>query len=402
LRWGGNSKGRRFVTVFSPLIGAARAMETTYGMEQMDHWLQNLNEILSGDSIKGIPLSDWALAASVFVAFLFLRKLFSTIVMDFAKRLAKKTRTDFDDNVIKALQNPLRFLFIILGFLAAINLLPLEPQTRTFHLDVAGSLTTFLIFWMVYNLVEPFSFFFDHLSGAFGTSLTEDLKHFFVRSFKIVIAFLGLMAILQEWGINVAAFLGGLGLAGMAVALAAKDTVSNVFGGLTIFMDQTFTKGDWIETPFVDGTVESIGLRATKIRSFAKALITVPNSKLADAPVINWSRMTHRRIKMTIGLEYGSTAAQLEAIVEKIRAYLASHPDVAQDTTQMVHLVEFGESSINLNLYYFTKTTNWLAWRDVVSANMIDFKKIVEDEGAAFAFPSRTVYLENATGSSIG
>ncbi len=105
---------------------------------------------------------------------------------------------------------------------------------------------------------------------------------------------------------------------------------------------------------------------------------------------------------MTIGLEYGSTAAQLEAIVEKIRAYLANHPDVAQDVTQMVHLVGFGESSINVNLYYFTKTTDWLAWRDMVNANMIDFKKIVEGEGAAFAFPSRTVYLENATNATIG
>jgi MscS family membrane protein len=188
----------------------------------------------------------------------------------------------------------------------------------------------------------------------------------------------------------------------MAVALAAKDTVSNMFGGLTIFMDQTFTKGDWIETPFVEGTVESIGLRATKIRSFSKALITVPNAKLADAPVVNWSHMTHRRIKMTIGLEYGTTAAQLEAIVAKIRAYLAEHPDIAQDTTQMVHLVGFGDSSINLNLYYFTKITDWLTWRDVVNANIIDIKKIVEDEGAAFAFPSRTVYVENATATDIG
>ena len=368
----------------------------------MDLWLQDLSAILSGDSIKGISLADWALAGAVFVGFLFLRKLFSTIVTDFAKRLARKTRTDLDDNIIDALRDPLRFLFIILGFLAAINLLPLATQTHTFHLAVAGSLTTFLIFWITYNMVVPLSFFFDHLSGAFGTALTQDLKSFFVRAFKIVIAFLGLMAILQEWGINVAAFLGGLGLAGMAVALAAKDTVSNVFGGLTIFIDQTFTKGDRIETPFVEGTVESTGLRATKIRSFAKALITVPNAKLADAPVVNWSRMTHRRIKMTIGLEYSTTAAQMEAIVKKIRTYLANHPDVAQDDVQKVHLVEFGSSSINLDLYYFTKTTDWLAWSDVLNANMIDIKKIVEEEGAAFAFPTRTIHVENSATTAIG
>nr|ABZ09805.1 putative Mechanosensitive ion channel [uncultured marine microorganism HF4000_APKG8K5] len=363
----------------------------------MEQWLENITAILSHDFISGISTTDWALAALILVAFLFLRKLFSTIVLGFAQRLAGKTRTDLDDNIIKALRDPLRFVFIILGILAAISILPLRPDLHVFMMHVINSLFTFLVFWTIYKLVEPLSFFFDHLSDAFGAALTEDMKYFSIRAFKTIFVFLGVMAILQEWGINIAAFLGGLGLAGMAVALAARDTISNLFGGLTIFMDKTFTKGDWIETPFVEGTVESIGLRATKIRSFAKALITVPNAKLANAPVVNWSRMTHRRIKMTIGLEYRTTAAQLEKIVEKIRAYLADHSDVAQDTTQMVHLVGFGDSSINLNLYYFTRTTEWLKWRDVVNANIIDFKKIVEAEGAAFAFPSRTVYLENAT-----
>ena len=368
----------------------------------MEQWLENMTAILSHDSIGGISVTNWALAALVLVTFMFLRKLFSTIILGFAQRLANKTHTDLDDNILKALRNPLRFMFIVFGILAAVSILPLRPDLHVFMMHVIGSLFTFLVFWAIYTLVEPLSFFFDHLSDAFGAALTGDLKYFFVRAIKTVVSFLGIMAILQEWGINIAAFLGGLGLAGMAVALAAKDTISNLFGGLTIFMDKTFTKGDWIETPFVEGTVETIGLRATKIRSFAKALITVPNAKLADSPVINWSHMTHRRIKMTIGLEYRTTAAQLEKIVEKIRAFLADHPAIAQDTTQMVHLVGFGDSSINLDLYYFTKTTNWLEWRNMVNTNIIDFKKIVEAEGAAFAFPSRTVYVENTTASTIG
>ena len=368
----------------------------------MEQWLENMTAILSHDSIGGISVTNWALAALVLVTFMFLRKLFSTIILGFAQRLANKTHTDLDDNILKALRNPLRFMFIVLGILAAVSILPLRPDLHVFMMHVIGSLFTFLVFWAIYTLVEPLSFFFDHLSDAFGAALTGDLKYFFVRAIKTVVSFLGIMAILQEWGINIAAFLGGLGLAGMAVALAAKDTISNLFGGLTIFMDKTFTKGDWIETPFVEGTVETIGLRATKIRSFAKALITVPNAKLSDSPVINWSHMTHRRIKMTIGLEYRTTAAQLEKIVEKIRAFLADHPAIAQDTTQMVHLVGFGDSSINLDLYYFTKTTNWLEWRNMVNTNIIDFKKIVEAEGAAFAFPSRTVYVENTTASTIG
>ena len=362
--------------------------------EEFSRFVEDIDIILTSDYIGDIPLSRLLLAVLIFVAFLFLRKLFTLIVMRFAFALVGKTKTRHDDNIIRALEHPLRFVFIIIGAYAALEVLPLAPAAEKLTQDTIGSLATFCIFWGIYRLVEPLSFFFDHLTQTFGTSVTDDLKHFFIRVFKTVVALIGLATILQEWGVNVAALLGGLGLAGMAVALAAKDTVSNLFGGFTIFADKTFRKGDWIETPFVEGTVESIGIRATKVRSFAKALITVPNAKLADTPLINWSRMTNRRVKMNIGLEYRVTGEQLERIIARLRDYLAGHPDIAQDVTQMVHAVNFGESSIDINLYYFTKTTDWLAWRNIVNDNIVDFKKIVESEGAGFAFPSRSVYME--------
>jgi len=362
--------------------------------EEFIGFFENIDAFLGSYSIGDIPLSRLTLAALIFVAVLFLRKLFTLIVVRAAFTLVGKTETRHDDNVVRALEHPLRFAFIILGAYAALEVLPLTTGAEQLARSVIGSLITFCIFWTIYRLIEPLSFFFNHLSHTFGTSVTEDLKQFFVRVFKTVVAIIGLATILQEWGVNVAALLGGLGLAGMAVALAAKDTVSNLFGGFTIFADKTFRKGDWIETPFVEGTVESIGIRATKIRSFAKALITVPNAKLADASLVNWSRMTNRRVKMNIGLEYRTTGEQLERIIARLRDYLANHPDIAQGVTQMVHAVNFGESSIDINLYYFTKTTDWLAWRNVVNDNIVDFKKIVESEGAGFAFPSRSVYME--------
>jgi len=362
--------------------------------EDLSSFIENIDIVLTNDHIGDIPLSRLILAAFIFVSFLFLRKIFTLVAMRFSLALVGKTETLHDDNIVRALAHPLRFTFIILGAYAALEVLPLTAAADEFTQDVVGSLVTFCIFWGIYRLIEPLAFFFDRLTSTFGASVTDDLKHFFIRVFKTVVVMLGLATILQEWGVNVAALLGGLGLAGMAVALAAKDTVSNLFGGFTIFADKTFSKGDWIETPFVEGTVESIGIRATKIRSFAKALITVPNARLADASLTNWSRMTHRRIKMTIGLEYRTTGEQLERIITRLRDYLVNHPDIAQDVTQMVHAVGFGESSIDINLYYFSKTTNWLEWRDVVNNNIIDFKKIVESEGAGFAFPSRSVYME--------
>ena len=122
----------------------------------------------------------------------------------------------------------------------------------------------------------------------------------------------------------------------------------------------------------------------------------MPNAQIVDSPVINWSRMTHRRIKMVIGLEYRTTAKQMEAIVDKLRDFLKNDEDVAQtDVAQMVHLSDFGASSINIDLYYFTKTTDWVTWRDIRNRHIIAFKRIVEEEDAAFAFPSQSLYVES-------
>ena len=236
---------------------------------------------------------------------------------------------------------------------------------------------------------------FNNLAGRFGGGLGDDLRQFFIRAVKTLIVVIGVVVLLENWGIDVSAFLGGLGLAGMAVALAAKDSVAYIFGGLTILADNLYKRGDWIETPHFEGTVEVVGLRATKVRTFAKALVTMPNAQIVDSPVINWSRMTHRRIKMLIGVEYRTTADQIEKIVEDIRSFLKNDDDVAQtDVAQMVHLSDFGASSINIDLYYFTTTTDWVKWRDIRNRHIIAFKRIVEDNDAAFAFPSQSLYVE--------
>ena len=142
-------------------------------------------------------------------------------------------------------------------------------------------------------------------------------------------------------------------------------------------------------------TVEEIGLRATKIRTFADAVESIPNGTLANNEMTNWSRMDKRRIKMTIGLEYRTSRAQIEKILERIRGYITGNDDIDQGATQLIHMVEFNDSSIDILLYYFTKTTNWGEWMQIREQNMLEFMRIVEEEGAAFAFPTRSIYMEN-------
>jgi len=159
-----------------------------------------------------------------------------------------------------------------------------------------------------------------------------------------------------------------------------------------------FEKGNWIKTPDVEGTVEEIGFRATKVRQFDKALVTLPNSKLANEALINYSRMTYRRIYWKIGIEYRSTHDQIRNIVQDISTYVYECGDFETDPEQVktfIFLDSFGDSSINIMLYCFTKTVVWGEWLEAKERLAYHIKKVVEGQGASFAFPSSSIYVES-------
>jgi len=371
-------------------------------MDEITTELDNLNEEVIGqmnswvDMLGGGEVGRLIGALLVLVVFFIFKRVLVRGALGILRRIAQQRSESMMANVLDAFALPLQALFMLLGVYFATEVLTLPEQIDAFAVEAISIAAGFCVFWALFRAVEPLGVSLNRLVGRFGAGLGDDLRQFFIRGVKTLIVVIGGVIILENWGIDVSAFLGGLGLAGMAVALAAKDSVANIFGGLTIFADNLYKRGDWIETPHFEGTVEVVGLRATKVRTFAKALVTMPNAQIVDSPVINWSRMTHRRIKMVIGLEYRTTAKQMEAIVDKLRDFLKNDEDVAQtDVAQMVHFSDFGASSINIDLYYFTKTTDWVTWRDIRNRHIIAFKRIVEEERAAFAFPSQSLYVES-------
>ena len=371
-------------------------------MDEITTELDNLNEEVIGqmnswvDMLGGGEVGRLIGALLVLVVFFIFKRVLVRGALGIFRRIAQQRSESMMANVLDAFALPLQALFMLLGVYFATEVLTLPEEIDAFAVEAISIAAGFCVFWALFRAVEPLGVSLNRLVGRFGAGLGDDLRQFFIRGVKTLIVVIGGVIILENWGIDVSAFLGGLGLAGMAVALAAKDSVANIFGGLTIFADNLYKRGDWIETPHFEGTVEVVGLRATKVRTFAKALVTMPNAQIVDSPVINWSRMTHRRIKMVIGLEYRTTAKQMEAIVDKLRDFLKNDEDVAQtDVAQMVHFSDFGASSINIDLYYFTKTTDWVTWRDIRNRHIIAFKRIVEEEGAAFAFPSQSLYVES-------
>ncbi|NKB81521.1 MAG: mechanosensitive ion channel [Nitrospirales bacterium] len=346
----------------------------------------------------GITIRDVLIACGVFFLFVVARRLFFKFVLSFFKAMTRRTKTIIDDLLLETIEKPIEGAFVILGLYVAGQLLPLSEEASDVLYTVVRSLIAFVVFWALVRALDPLSLLFDRAIGLFGSAgMHETMKGFFVKLAKAIVICLGTAAVLQEWGFNVAAVLGSLGLVGMAVALGAREFIANMFAGLTIFMDRMFEKGNWIKTPDIEGNVEDIGFRATKVRRFDKALVTIPNSRLAGDALINYSRMTQRRIYWTIGLEYRTTQEQLRAIVNSITTYIQGNADFETDRAKVptfIFVDSFGPSSIDVMLYCFTKTTRWGEWLAVKETLAYKIKEIVEEHAASFAFPSRSIYVE--------
>ena len=255
------------------------------------------------------------------------------------------------------------------------------------------SMIVFAVFWALYRMVDPARYLFRRLEEL----LTAELVDWMMKALKIVIAILGGATILETWGVDVMAVLAGFGLVGAAVALGAQDLFKNLIGGLLIMAEKRFARGDWIAVEgVVEGTVEKIGFRSTLVRRFDKAPVFVPNNSLSDQPVVNFSKMTFRRIFWTIGVTYSTTVPQLRAIRDEIEAYILENPAYVrpEEASTFVRIDKFNDSSIDIMLYCFTVTTNWGKWLELKEELAYAIMDIVLRNGSSFAFPSQSVYLE--------
>ena len=343
--------------------------------------------------VFGINFGQIAIAIGIFTIFMAFRRLFTKVLINRIRKRAAKTETKFDDSLAEALSDPIRFIPVVMGAFFAFEYLNLEGGIAGIADNITRSLIIFLMFWAFYRMVEPLSFLMGKVERVFSSALVTWL----IKAVRVLIAFLGLATILEVWGIEIGPILAGLGLFGVAVALGAQDLFKNLIAGILILMERRFSIGDWVKVDgIVEGTVESIGFRSTLIRRFDMAPVYVPNAQLSDSAVTNFSGMTNRRIFMMIGLEYRTTVAQLREVRDKIERYVLDTPDFESPSkvSTFVRIDRFSDSSIDIMLYCFTKTTNWGEWLRVKEDLSYRIKEIVDDAGTSFAFPSRSLYLE--------
>ncbi len=344
--------------------------------------------------VLGYSIGHVLLAAGIFLVFYTLRGLFTKLVLSVLRRWVSKSKTTLDDQLVDVLAGPFRLLFVVLGIFFALNAIELEGMLDQFANNLVKTLIAYVIFWGLYNSIGPMKQILRRLERV----LSVEMVAWVITGSRWAIVAVGAATILQMWGIQVAPIIAGLGLFGVAIALGAQDLFKNLIGGLCILIEKRFHNGDWILAEgVVEGTVEKIGFRSTLVRRFDASPVYVPNQRLSDNAVTNFSKMTYRRINWVINLEYRTTLEQLRSIRDQIEQYLVTTPDFVQPpkASLYVKVDKFGPSSIDLIINTFTHTTVTVEWLTCKENLAIEIKKIVENAGAGFAFPSQSLYVES-------
>lgn len=339
-------------------------------------------------------LIDLGIAIGIFLLFIILRRLFSKYIIKFIIYLSRKMNNKLIPNVLNSFDKPLQWFFILIGLYFALMYYPYLDHQLPIIFKWLKSFFVILFSWGLVNLVATSSNLFVFINNHTNIKLDEILIPFLSRALQFIIIIFAFSIVLQEFNYQISGLITGLGIGGLAVSLAAKDALANLFGGIVIVTEKPFTIGDWILTPSVEGTVEDISFRSTKVRTFAQALVTVPNATLANEPITNWSEMGKRRITFRLPISYETSPNTLEKIVAEIKTLLRNDPDIHQETI-FVTVDEFAEDGIEIFLYFFTKTTVWGEYLAVKEKINLRILEIIEANRTEISVPTRKIFVEN-------
>ena len=369
-------------------------------MSSVNEFLDLFSDVWTS-GLFGVNVSEIIIGLIIFLIFYVLRSFFARFVIGRLYKIVKKTKTDIDNVVIEVIEGPLKFLPIVIGFFIATSYIEFNAGIIILIEKINRTFITIFIFWLLLQLIVPFSF----VIKKFEEQLTTALIDWTLKGLKILVIIIGIVAVLELWGIKVGPIIAGLGLLGVAVALGAQDLFKNLISGIMILMERRFKIGDVIHIAGeAEGIVEQIGFRSTLIRQFDSNLVMVPNFKFAERSVTNSSRRINRRIRWIIGLEYRTTVEQLKNMRNQIKEFIDKDKNFKNDdksyfSSSFVRIDSFSDSSIDMLVQCFTNVTNWNEYIKVKETLAITIKEIVENEKAGFAFPSQSLYLESLPGN---
>ncbi|MCO7176684.1 mechanosensitive ion channel family protein [Sporolactobacillus kofuensis] len=313
------------------------------------------------DWIVKITWLDGIISVSIVLIFFLLRKLFSKYFMNLVSRIVKLSKTPIDDALVTAFRRPITFILLCTGFYLALLYLPMPHHWKGMVTLLYKSVATFSIGWGFYIFSDAIGIFFHRMGDRYDLQFNTIVIPFLSKIMKFVVAVMTIALILDQWNYHVTGLITGLGIGGLAIAMAAKDTLSNLFGGIVIITDAPFTIGDLIQAGSIQGVVEDINFRSTRIRTADLALVTVPNSTLANSPITNLSKMDKRRVVLNLHLDPNTSNEQLKRCLAKIKQTLTADPEV-YDEKKLVYLDKITSNSMDLTIDFFIKTIDFEEW----------------------------------------
>jgi MscS family membrane protein len=326
--------------------------------------------------------------------------IFAFMILDFVQRKilkrlrlkAEKTKRVWDDVIIDSIKKPISLIIWAAGIYLAAKIIQEATGAVIFKAvePLLDAVIIGAIAWVLVRLIKRGEQKIIEGEKEVDPTTVDAIA----KLLKVSVVITSILVVLQTLGYSISGVLAFGGIGGVAIGFAAKDLLANFFGGLTIYLDRPFAVGDWIRSPDrnIEGTVEHIGWRLTRIRTFDKRPLYVPNSTFTTIAVENPSRMLNRRIKETIGIRYDD-AGKMEAIVRKVKDMLMNHPEIDTNRTLIVNFNAFAPSSLDFFVYTFTKTTEWVYYHEVKQDVMLKIVDIIEKEGAEIAFPTSTLHL---------
>ena len=354
-----------------------------------------MNDFLE-KAMELISIEAWIIQAFVVVLLTLIINFTQKRIIRRIQSRAEKTSTFWDDALFSALIRPLSLLIWVAGLSFAAEVVYSHTDTKIFAIvpslrdtGVIVSIIWFLVRFI--RLAEQ-----SYIDKELRTGEKDDQTTIVAigKLLRLAVLITGSMVILQTLGFSISGVLAFGGIGGIAVGFAAKELLANFFGSLMIYLDRPFSVGDWIRSPDreIEGIVEDIGWRLTRIRTFDKRPLYVPNSIFVSIPVENPSRMTNRRIKETIGIRY-EDAAKMPGIIQSTREMLQNHEEIDASKTLIVNFNTFAPSSLDFFIYTFTKTTDWIRFHEIKQEVLLKVLEIIESHGAEAAFPTSTLHI---------
>lgn len=349
------------------------------------------------DRVNENTLKYIGAGVAIFFLCLVLRAVLTKYILKLLTSIIPKSKMEIDKKIMEAFQKPMKAFFIVLGIYFIIiffgNAFLYDLSKNMFIKHLFSSLVIILAAWGCYNLTTEHSLLYEELFNNINFKVDKIVFPFLAKIIRFTIVALTISVVLSEWGYNVNGFVAGLGIGGLAFAFAAKDSLANIFGGLVIVVDKPFSIGDYIKTPNVEGVVEDINFRSTKIRALDKGLVTEPNSILSNSTIVNWTKRDIRRLNFIIGVTYGTTKEQIQNCVKKIRDMLIKDENILEDGI-LVSFDKFGPSSLDITINCIANTADLNKFMEIKENINFKVMDILESEGVSMAFPSTSVYFQ--------